>query len=94
MSISAKRPTVEPHPAEAELLPDDILVLCTDGLWGVIPETLIWAAANELAPQAAADKLVALANSSQGPDNISVIIARRYQPDRKPAAADMDETNP
>jgi protein phosphatase len=94
MAISAGRSEVRPFLTEATLEPDDVLVLCSDGLWGVIPETLIWAAASELDPQAAADKLIALANSSQGPDNISVIIARRYQPERKPKASNMDDTNP
>jgi serine/threonine protein phosphatase PrpC len=73
---------------------DDVLILCSDGLWGAVPETLIWAAANELDPQAAAEKLIALANTSQGPDNISVIIARRHQPDRKATPRDIDDTNP
>lgn len=94
MSISARRPDVQPHEAAMDLEPDDILVLCSDGLWGVVPEALIWASASELEPQAAADKLVALANANGGPDNISVIIARRHQPERRPPAADMDETNP
>jgi protein phosphatase len=94
MSISAKRPEVRPYETSADLAADDILVLCSDGLWSVVPEALIWAAASELSPQAAADKLVALANASQGPDNISVIIARRHQPVRKPPSADLDETNP
>jgi serine/threonine protein phosphatase PrpC len=94
MSISAKRPVVNPFTVESRTEPDDILVLCSDGLWSAIPETLIWAAANELAPQEAADKLVAMANTSQGPDNISVVIARRFNPNRKSAFVNMEDTNP
>lgn len=94
MSISAKRPVVKPFTHETRIEADDIFVLCSDGLWSAIPETLIWAAAKELTPQEAADKLVALANTSQGPDNISVIIARRVNPNRKPASIDMEDTNP
>jgi len=94
MAITAKRPEIKPYLSEETLELNDIIVLCSDGLWGVIPETLLWAAANELPPQAAADKLVALANRSQGPDNISVIIARRFNPDRKSATINLEDTNP
>jgi len=80
MAITAKRPEIKAYTAVEELEFNDIIVLCSDGLWGVIPETLIWAAASELSPQVAAKKLVALANNSKGPDNISVIIARRSNP--------------
>ena len=82
MSVSAKRPTVTPVTTEVELAKQDIILLCSDGLWGSVPNSLIWAAANEFPPQEAADRLVAFANTSQGPDNISVIIAR--QQDWKP----------
>jgi len=33
----------------------------------------------ELDPQKAADKLVAMVNQNQGPDNISLILARNYE---------------
>ena len=94
MAINARRPEIKPYSTEFKLEPDDILVLCSDGLWGPVPEMLIWAAASELPPQQAAEKLVAQANSKQGPDNISVIIARRYNPDRETASFDMEDTNP
>src|SRR6185503_10511502 len=86
MAITAKRSEVKSFIADEKLEPEDIILLCSDGLWGVVPETLILAAATELLPQAAADKLVALANSSRGPDNISVIIARRVNMARKSGA--------
>lgn len=94
MALSARRSDVKPILADATIGLDDSVILCSDGLWGVLPETLIWAAVRELDPQQAADKLVALANASQGPDNITVIIARHYQPDRQPFRASMDDTNP
>ncbi|MEW5942176.1 MAG: protein phosphatase 2C domain-containing protein [Chloroflexota bacterium] len=77
MSLSAKRANVTPHTGETALLPDDIVLLCSDGLWGAVPESLILAAASELPPQKAAEQLIDLANTSTGPDNISVIVARR-----------------
>lgn len=76
MSLSANRPSITPILKEEVFQPDDILLLCSDGLWGVVPESLLWAAANEFEPQEAAEKLVALANQSGGADNISVIVAR------------------
>jgi serine/threonine protein phosphatase PrpC len=94
MAITAKRASIEPFAQEYDLEPEDVIVLCSDGLWGPVPETLIWASASELPPQEAADKLVNLANANRGPDNISVIIARRFNPDRKPVAINMEETNP
>ena len=77
MSLSANRPAITPILKEESFEPDDILLLCSDGLWGVVPDSLLWAAANEFDPQEAAEKLVMLANQSGGPDNISVIVARR-----------------
>lgn len=94
MAISAKREEIKPFFARSPLDQDDAIILCSDGLWGVIPETLIWAAVNELDPQTAADKLVNLANASQGPDNISVIIARPYEAGRVRLASEIADTNP
>ncbi len=94
MAISAKRKEIVPYTAEQKLELNDILVLCSDGLWGVIPESLIWATASELSPQEAADKLIALANNSQGPDNISIIIARRVDTDRKAVVFSIEDTDP
>jgi len=94
MAITAKRTKLEPYTAEAKLEPYDVVLLCSDGLWGVVPETLIRAVAIELPPQIAADKLVTLANNSKGPDNISVIIARRSDLERKSVAVNLDDTHP
>ena len=94
MAITAKRSEIKPYSVEETLKLDDVVVLCSDGLWGPVPESLIWACATELAPQAAADKLVALANHLQGPDNISVIVARRINLERTPVTVNMEESNP
>lgn len=94
MAITARRPEIKSYLARETLEENDIIVLCSDGLWGVVPETLIWAAATELPPSVAVKKLISLANRRQGPDNISVIIARRLRPDREPAPAKLADTNP
>ena len=93
MAISAKRPEIKSFRTVVKLEPDDTVLLCSDGLWGVVPETLIHAAATELPPQVAADKLVALANQSSGPDNIAIIIARQVSSIAKMTAADLAETD-
>jgi protein phosphatase len=59
---------------------DAYLVLCTDGLWGVVSDdeihTMIYDAGD---PQAACDDLVAAANQAGGPDNVTVVVV--YFPD-------------
>ena len=90
MSLSANRPSITPILREETFEPDDNHHLCSDGLSGVVPDSILWAAANEFDPQEAAEKLVALANQSGGPDNISVIIAMRK--DRQKVRIEGDET--
>ena len=77
MSISAHRKEVVNYYAKQSLEFNDVVLLCSDGLWGVVPETYIRATACQLPPQRAVKKLINLANSMGSPDNISVIIARR-----------------
>lgn len=53
------------------------LMVCSDGLWGVVNETEILTAISTTdSPARAAQKLVAAANEAGGPDNISAIIVR------------------
>lgn len=60
----------------AELCRGDLLLLCSDGLHGVVDDARI---ATELAAagdvEAAADALVALAHEAGAPDNVSVVVA-------------------
>ncbi len=51
------------------------LILCTDGLWGVVPENeFLHIIASTTDPQIACEILIMSANSNGGPDNISVIM--------------------
>jgi protein phosphatase len=51
------------------------LLICSDGLWGVVPEAeILRIAATSEHPQVACDELVRAANSAGGPDNITVIM--------------------
>jgi protein phosphatase len=54
----------------------DILLLCSDGLYGVVDDPELAGMASDMTPDEAVEKLVALANERGGPDNISVVIAR------------------
>jgi protein phosphatase len=56
------------------------LLICSDGLWGVVPETELFniiATASD--PQQACQLLIDAANAGGGPDNISVIVV--HMPD-------------
>ena len=53
------------------------LLICSDGLWGVVPdENILRIVNNAPHPQIAAQQLVTAANSAGGPDNITVILVR------------------
>jgi protein phosphatase len=81
------RPDLEvPVYPRERLSPGDVLVLCTDGLWGTAGDGEIAAIASQLPAQAAADRLVDLANQRGGPDNITVIVVRVGR-----AAGDTDD---
>lgn len=58
------------------VVPDDVLLLCTDGLWGVVSDEQIKTAVSGKRPQSACENLVRLAKERGGPDNITVIILR------------------
>lgn len=62
---------------EHQILPDDILVLCSDGLHGAVESSELAAIVSHQADlNAAAKRLVAFANQQDGSDNISVQIIR------------------
>ena len=67
-------PNFDPSQAEVPLVAGDRLLLCSDGLWGTLPESGIVAAFrdNESVRDAAVE-MVAGANASGGPDNITVV---------------------
>lgn len=76
MSISAVRSEVIPYSGQITIQPGDTLLLCSDGLWSVVPQDEILYYIQNFPPQEAAEDLVKQANENGGPDNISVIIAR------------------
>jgi serine/threonine protein phosphatase PrpC len=62
----------QPVPLQAS----DTLVLCTDGLWGVVNEREIVSAVNEFDPEECCRALVNKALERGGPDNITVQVIR------------------
>lgn len=58
------------------VMPNDIFVLCSDGLSNQISDAEIGAIARELSPNQACRLLIQIANLRGGPDNSTVIVAR------------------
>lgn len=65
--------SVEVDHVTGELYEDDVFLLCSDGLTGVVDEGRIAAILNETGPADVADSLINEALAAGGPDNISVI---------------------
>ena len=77
MSISAHRREITFYSCNISLEVNDVILLCSDGLWATVPEEYIRATACQMPPQKATKKLIDMAYSLGSPDNISVVIARR-----------------
>jgi protein phosphatase len=60
---------------------DDIIVLCSDGLHGLVTDAEIARIAGEATPEEAVHQLIGLANSRGGTDNITVAIVQVEQLD-------------
>lgn len=74
------RDLVEPDLFEREIQPDDILLLCSDGLHGLVKEIEIGTiVATAPSLKEGVHQLVSLANERGGPDNISVLAVRIEQ---------------
>jgi serine/threonine protein phosphatase PrpC len=69
---------VAPHTPEHPfpLEEGDILLLCTDGLWGVVGDPDLARVARAHPPAEACQKLVNMALDRGGPDNITVLVLR------------------
>ena len=69
-------PTVEPVTFAAELEQGDTVLLCSDGLHGLVSDEQIGAVLSSKEPREAADALVEMANAAGGNDNITAVVAR------------------
>jgi serine/threonine protein phosphatase PrpC len=68
-------PTVEVEVASFDLRPGDQLLLCSDGLSGVLRDREIAVEMQRSRPVEAVPKLIAQANSRGGPDNVTVMVS-------------------
>jgi serine/threonine protein phosphatase PrpC len=71
------------------LLAGDMLLLCTDGLHGLVDDQEMLAATAQNSPRDACRKLVELAKERGGPDNITIQLVRI---EAAPATAKKDST--
>jgi len=70
----------EPEVFSQNFPPEGYLLLCTDGLWGVITESEIQKIVNSTQNlHLASHKLVEAANAAGGPDNIAALLVRMAQ---------------
>lgn len=54
----------------------DTLILCTDGLCGVVEDDELRAIVTQYSPEESAQRLIARANDAGGPDNATVVVVR------------------
>ena len=76
-SVVGARDQVESHVAELPLAAGDMLLLCSDGLHGVLDDSAIEALLRVDAPvDSIAQSLIAAALEHGGPDNVTVVVVR------------------
>jgi serine/threonine protein phosphatase PrpC len=71
------KPEIDPALTLEQLHPGDLYLLCSDGLWGSVPDVAIGeilASTEDL--EAACQILIDAANDAGGPDNITALIVR------------------
>lgn len=79
-SVGGGNTAVKPEVHKHTLEPDDLLLLCTDGLTGMVPDPDIAAIlAGDSAPEQTCRLLVDEANRRGGKDNITVVVGRFVQ---------------
>jgi protein phosphatase len=84
--VGGNRPGMWVELHRLDLHPDDVLLLCSDGLTEMVPDARIAAILQkEHDPQRACERLKAEANRNGGKDNITVIVAQVQEP-AEPAA--------
>ena len=68
---------LEPAIYVGRVQPGDLFLLCTDGLWGVVPDGKIATILRDAADlQTGCQLLVDAANEAGGPDNVTVLLVR------------------
>jgi protein phosphatase len=87
--LGGSQPGVQVELHRLDLHPEDVLLLCSDGLTEMLSDERIAVILREEPdPQRACERLVVEANEGGGKDNITVIVARVEEPTRPTPAAD------
>jgi protein phosphatase len=74
-SLGAGHKTVEVDIFHETLKPNDVLLLCSDGLWEMVhTPDLLRLLSEESSPQKICDQLIDLANANGGEDNITAVV--------------------
>jgi len=87
MRCIGARIDVEVDAQPVEVLAGDRFLLCSDGLWGEVPEITIAEVVAQDDPQVAVARLVELANTNGGRDNVTAQIASVQDVPRPSVAA-------
>ncbi|MGC9400518.1 MAG: Stp1/IreP family PP2C-type Ser/Thr phosphatase [Anaerolineae bacterium] len=75
--VMGDRPKVEADLFDQRLQIGEALLLCSDGLSGMVPDDKIWHLwKTSYSPQQACDRLIEAANQAGGEDNITVIVVQ------------------
>jgi PPM family protein phosphatase len=61
---------------EVDLMADDVILLCSDGLHGIVDDAEMKQIVQALPPDQAANELIDLANNRNASDNVSVVIVK------------------
>ncbi len=93
-ALSAHRAAITPYFFQHPWEPGDVLLLCSDGLWEVVPDSVMRAIVSQKAVPQAVEHLIRLANRLGGPDNISVVVARYLSEDSSPPTMAFSDASP
>jgi serine/threonine protein phosphatase PrpC len=75
--VGGEAPGVEVEVHRVHLEPGDTILLCTDGLTGMVSDDQIATVlASPASPQQACESLIHLANTAGGEDNVTAVVAR------------------
>ena len=86
-------PAIDVEIRSVPALPGDCFMLCSDGLWGCVPEAEVVSTLLQERPAEATRKLVDLANQHGGPDNVTVQVAWIPDGSSRPSAG-LDRSAP
>ena len=86
-------PDIEPMVAEFDIALGDKILLCSDGLHGLVTDEDILGTIEGVSPSIAVETLVDKANAAGGPDNVTVVLADIVATTDDPAPGDLSEAD-